>query len=822
MSTRLVALIGVENCSYSFDTLFSYLVPESLSTFLQPGMRVLVPFGNSDSLRQGFVFEIASEDEEDNSKNGLKTISSVLDSTPLLSEEMLKLAVWMRDRCFCTFFTAAKSVLPGGMCLRTEKLYSCVSDIPVESYDKLSADERSVVDFLRKKKTPVRETLILKKFGINKDSLLLKKMFRSGIISESTDAFARINDLTVKMIRLCDNYTPDESVLTDKQQSVVNILFDIGAATIKELCYFTGVGESVIRTLISKEICESFSAPVKRDYQTDFSEKVYKKPLLSTEQHKAFETLYSAYKSDGFRQALLYGVTGSGKTSVYLELIDKVLEDNNTAVVLVPEISLTPQTFSIFSGRYGKNVAVLHSGLSMAERYEEWKRINSGEVSVVIGTRSAVFAPLKNIGVIIIDEEQEHTYKSEMSPRYNAKDVARFRCAYNKSFLLFASATPSVETFARAKDGNMFLCELKSRFGNAVLPDVKTVDMTDRSVISSGFALSDVLADEVRENLKNGEQSILLVNRRGYNTFVSCTQCKNVVTCPKCSISMTYHSANNRLMCHYCGYSLPFTVNCPSCGAENIKYSGIGTQRVEQELKIRFPEARVLRMDADTTTAKNSYEKSLTAFANGEFDIMIGTQMVAKGLDFPDVTLVGITSADNELYNNDYRSAERTFDLITQVVGRAGRGNRKGRAVIQTVSPDNNILSIASRQDYVRFFNSEINMRKALIYPPFCDICEIGFLGTDYEMVHTCAEYFFEKLKKLNEGEYSSEKIIILGPLSPRVSKVNDNYRQRLIIKCRNSSSFREMIKKVLLDIMKDRSFKNVTVFADINPEKLN
>ncbi len=785
-------------------------------------MRVLVPFGNSDSLRQGFVFEVSVKDEADIGISGIKCISSVLDSTPLLSEEMLLLARWMRDRCFCTYFSAAKSVLPGGMCLRTEKIYSCVADLPIESYDNLSIDERSIIDFLRKKKIPVRETSILKRFGLNKDTLLLKKMVRAGIIKESTDAFSRINDLTVKMIRLSENYIPDESVLTDKQQSVVNILLDIGAATIKEICYFTGVGESVIRTLISKDICESFSATVKRDYNNDLSDIAYEKPVLSAEQNAAFEKLFSAYKSECFCQALLYGVTGSGKTSVYLELLDKVLDDNKTAIVLVPEISLTPQTFSIFSARYGKNVAVLHSGLSMAERYEEWKRINSGEVSVVIGTRSAIFAPLKNLGVIIVDEEQEHTYKSEMSPRYNAKDVARFRCAYNKSFLLFASATPSVETFARAKDGNILLCELKSRFGNAILPEVKTVDMTDRSVLSSGFALSDILAEEVRENLKNREQSILLVNRRGYNTFVSCSECKNVVTCPKCSISMTYHSANNRLMCHYCGYSVPFTVNCPSCGAENIKYSGIGTQRVEQELKIRFPEARILRMDADTTTAKNSYEKSLNAFAKGEYDIMIGTQMVAKGLDFPDVTLVGITSADNELYNNDYRSAERTFDLITQVVGRAGRGSRKGRAVIQTVSPENNILSIASKQDYIRFFNAEINMRKALIYPPFCDICEIGFSGTDYDMVHTCAEYFFEKLKKLNEGEYSAEKIIVLGPLSPRVSKVNEHYRQRLIIKCRNSSSFRRMISDVLIEIMKDRSFRNVAVYADINPEKLN
>lgn len=820
MDSALIALVAVENCNYSFDKLFSYRIPLKFSEILSPGMRVLVPFGRGSTLRQGFVFDIISEKTSDGTK--LKDIDSVLDAEALLSDELVKLASWIRDRCFCTYFSVAKALLPGGMCLKTEKVYFCSEDILPERYEKLSFDEKAVIDFLRKKKAPVRESAVFKKLGFTKESLILKKMVRLKLITESSDAFSRVNDLSVSLIRLSDDYLNDEiGGLTDKQKEAVSVVRDIGAASVKEISYFSGVGESVIRTLIKKGIFESFSVPVKREIAVN-TDAEYKKPVLSLSQRKVYDRILESYNNRDFNSSLLFGVTGSGKTSVYLELIDYVLAEGRSVIVLVPEISLTPQTFSIFSSRYGKNVAVLHSALSMGERYDEWKRIASGEVSVVIGTRSAVFAPIKNLGLIIIDEEQEHTYKSEMSPRYNAKDVARFRCSYNNAFLLLASATPSVETYAKAVNGKMLLCELTERFGKAELPEVKTIDMTDKSLVSHFFAVSDPLADEIETNLRNKEQSILLVNRRGFNTFVVCSDCKNVVTCPKCSISMTYHSANNRLMCHYCGFSLPFTEKCPTCGAENIRYSGYGTQRIEQELNVRFPEARVLRMDADTTAQKNGHEKVLSAFAKGEYDILIGTQMVAKGLDFPDVTLVGITSADKELYNNDFRCSERSFDLITQVVGRAGRGSRKGRAVIQTLVPENPIISVASRQDYKKFFNNEIRMRKALVYPPFCDLCEISFSGPDKEAVLSCANVFFERFVAINEAEYHEQKVIVLGPMAPKVSKVNDLFRQRILIKCKNNADFRELISRLLKEISNDKLYKNIAVFADINPENLN
>lgn len=822
MTLSGIALIAVENCAYSFDNLYSYLIPDELIELLSVGSRVMVPFGNSSKLRQGFVFDIAYENSE--SILGLKSISHLLDAEPLLSDEMIKLAKWLRDRCFCSYFVAAKSLLPGGMCLKTEKIYSCSADIDIVLYNSLSLDEKLIIDYLRKRKCFVRESILLKKLGLTKDSVVHKKLVRRKLIIESVDAFKKVDDLSIQLIKLSDDFSFDDSIsFTDKQKALIEVLRDIGAASAKELEYFTGVSNSVIKTLITKGICVTFENQVKREvkYSGD-SSLTYKKPVLSDEQNNAFKLLLNAYRSKEHKSALLFGITGSGKTSVYLELIDSILLEGKKVIVLVPEISLTPQTFSIFTLRYGKNVAVLHSGLSIGERHDEWKRIREGSVSVVIGTRSAIFAPVDNLGLVIIDEEQEHTYKSEMSPRYNAKDVARFRCAYHNAFLVLASATPSVETYAKAIQGQMLLCELKNRYGSSKLPDVFTVDMTDKSNLSGFFAISNPLAEEIEKNLKASEQTILLVNRRGYNTFVVCSECKKVVSCPKCSISMTYHSANNRLMCHYCGYSLPYVSTCPECNAENIRYSGFGTQRVEQELLIRFPDARIIRMDADTTSTKNSHERVLSSFARGDYDILIGTQMVAKGLDFPDVTLVGITSADKELYNNDFRCAERSFDLITQVVGRAGRGNKKGRAVIQTVSPENPIIDIAAKQDYVRFFNNEIALRKALTYPPFCDLCEINFSGKSQDKVKECAYKFFDEIVKLNSSEFSDLKIIVLGPMSPKMSKINDSYRQRILIKCKNTNAFRSFIERLLKTVGSDRNFKDVSIFADINPENLN
>ena len=540
---------------------------------------------------------------------------------------------------------------------------------------------------------------------------------------------------------------------------------------------------------------------------------------LSPQQMEAYATYSNMLDGEG-GTGLLFGVTGSGKTQVYLKLIDKALENQKDVIVLVPEISLTPQALSIFHKRYGDKVAVFHSGLSLGERNDEYKRADRGEAKIVIGTRSAVFAPLHNLGLIIMDEEQESTYKSERTPKYNTKDVANFRCKYNKALFLMTSATPSLETYSNALNNKYVLCELTQRFGDAKLPQVITVDMKQEMKNGNKSPISAKLKELIEDTLDNNKQVILLINRRGYNTFIACNDCGHVITCPNCSISLTYHSANNRLVCHYCGYTKKLDNVCPQCKGDNIRYSGFGTQKIEDELAYLFPDARILRMDADTTSTKFSHEKMFNAFANHEYDIMIGTQMVAKGLDFDDVTLVGVVNADNSLYDESYNSAERCFDLITQVVGRSGRRDGNGKAVIQTINPNNQTLEYASKQDYKSFYENEIELRKLLTYPPYCDIISASFIGDNENKVALCSKKFFELL--IEENEKYKHKIIVLGPSVAKIAKLNNTYRYRLSVKCKNSKNIRNMFNDIQKNISKIKEYKDISVSLDINPCDLN
>ncbi len=806
-----IALTAVEKCSYSFDTEFSYLVPEELLSELKEGMRVLVPFGRANTARLGIVLSIEDiPDGTDAAK--LKSVISVLDAEPFLGREQLLMIPWLAEQTFSTLFSCARVMLPAGACVVVERVWSLSCTCAEECQNDA---ERRVAELLSSAKKPVKESALLKKLGISDGSSILLKMEKKGLISSENGTFERVRELNQRMIALSED--ADCTKLTDKQNAVVAFLRDTERATVRDICYYTGVGESVVAALLKKGVLIAFDIEKRRAPKSYFSDKKGRYNL-SDEQKNAYEKLLEVYDAGKGGTALLYGVTGSGKTGVYSELIEKAVSDGRGVIVLVPEISLTPQCSAIFTSRFGDKVAVLHSGLSVGERFDEWRRIKRGEASIVIGTRSAVFAPVKNLGLIVIDEEQEHTYKSETSPRYNAKDAARFRCAYNNAALVLASATPSVETFAKACAGKYTLCELTKRYGKAELPDVRVVDMTDKTLLQRFMSLSQPLIDEIALNCQNGQQSIVLVNRRGYNTFVVCCECKHVVTCPNCSISMTYHSANNRLMCHYCGYSTPFGTVCPECGAQNIRYSGFGTQKVQQELQFLFPDKKILRMDADTTSAKNAHDIALGAFADGEYDILIGTQMVAKGLDFPNVTLVGIASADGELYDVDFRSSERVFDLITQVVGRAGRGNMKGRAVIQTVSPENDIIALAAKQDYVSFYEREIILRKAMIYPPYCDICVIGFSCEIEDRCVRCADDFLRKLVCENNSE-NDIKMVVLGPMAPKAERLGGRYRRRIIIKTKNTAKFRAMLAALLKEVSSDKNNRAVTVYADINPE---
>ncbi|MDE5964018.1 MAG: primosomal protein N', partial [Eubacterium sp.] len=470
--------------------------------------------------------------------------------------------------------------------------------------------------------------------------------------------------------------------LTPKQRSVVNLLFDIGTAGVDEICEFCSVGKAVLNNLEKYGVIAFFDKQIYRTpYKVSDNETNCSEIELSHKQNNAYQTFLNMINGEG-GSGLLFGVTGCGKTQVYLKLIDRVIEQGRDVIVLVPEIGLTSQALAIFHKRYGSKVAVVHSGLSLGERNDEYKRIDSGDAKIVVGTRSAVFAPVHNLGLIVMDEEQENTYKSERTPRYSAKEVANFRAKYNKALFLMTSATPSIESYSSAVSGKIQLCEIDERFGESKLPEVVTVDMKAEIKNGNRTPVSAKLKEYLQETLDNNKQAILLINRRGYNTFIACTDCGNVITCPSCSISLTYHSYSNRLVCHYCGYTKRLDNKCPECGSENIRYSGYGTQRIEDELAALFPEAKILRMDADTTSSKFSHDKLFKAFKNHEYDILIGTQMVAKGLDFPDVTLVGVVNADNSLYDENYNSSERCFDLITQVIGRSGRRDDKGLAVI--------------------------------------------------------------------------------------------------------------------------------------------
>ena len=808
-------LVAVDKCSYGFDRLFTYLVPNELNNKIHCGKRVTVPFGRGDTLRLGIVFEVKDIEITVEEQDRLKFIRDILDDEPLLDTERILLAKWLVDRTFCTYFSAAKVMLPAGACVLMENVWTLCENIPDEILSDLTPAEKQLYLSFDKKHTSIKEKDLIKMLSCDNASYVIKKAAEKHIITKETSVSERVKALSCRKFTVTDD--TDLSTLSEKQYSVAEFLQNNGSATAKEICYYTGVGLSVLNTMLKNGVLNAFEEQVLRAPKAE--PKTPKgKIKLSDEQQKAYETLCGLYASEKSEIALLFGVTGSGKTGVYMELIERVVSENKGVIVLVPEISLTPQCAALFSERFGKKIALLHSGLSIGERFDEWNRIKNGDASIVIGTRSAVFAPVKNLGLIVVDEEQEHTYKSETSPRYNAKDVARFRCAYNNAMLLLASATPSIESFAKAKSGKYALIELKNRYGTATLPEVHTVDMTDKSVLEHFLSLSTPLIKEIEKNNNAGQQSIILVNRRGYNTFVVCRECKRVVTCPNCSISLTYHSANNRLMCHYCGYSVPFSTNCPVCGADNVRYSGFGTQKVQQELEFLFPDKKILRMDADTTTAKNAHDRALTAFSEGEYDIMIGTQMVAKGLDFPNVTLVGIATADSALFGDDFRGSERVFDLLTQVVGRAGRGTLPGRAVIQTVAPENDIIQLAATQNYSTFYDQEIIIRKALIYPPFCDICTVSFSCIDEKLCDRCANDFFGRLSKTDTAD-STVKMIILGPIAPKIEKINNRHRRRITIKTKNTAAFRDRLSFVLKELSNEKEYRTVSIFADMNPE---
>ena len=810
----LFAQLAVENTTYRFDKPFTYTVPEALAGAVRPGVRVTVPFGAGNRTRVGMVLSVSEAPAAD---GRLKAVLSVLDRAPLLSDEMLQLVPWMKSRYYCTLFEAVKLMIPAGIGYKIVNRYRISAAF--KDYDRTAYGDLAwqIIMLLSDAKGGMTGAQLSEKLGIDEKSPALRELLEKGIVICENAASRNLNDATARMVCAVPDFS---GKLSPKQQSAYDTLCAAGTVTVRELCYYTGVSTAVVKALCEKGAAESFE--VERFRRPKVSGKDVALPeALSPEQARVAESIVRECDMPTAAVALLYGITGSGKTAVFMHVIRHVLAQGRGVIVTVPEISLTPQTLAVFTAAFGDTVAVFHSGLSMGERMDEWKRVHSGKARIVVGTRSAVFAPVQNLGLIVMDEEQESTYKSESSPRYHAREIAKFRVHYNNAYCLLCSATPSVESYFMAKSGKYRYHALLNRYGDALVPDVRLVDMNEEDLYRGKPMISMALARAISGNLAQGRQSIVLLNRRGYHTYAVCKNCKTVVTCPNCSISLTYHAANNRLMCHYCGHSEPANVRCAACGSAEITFSGGGTQKAEDQLREAFPEARILRIDTDTTANKYALEKKLAAFSAGEYDIMVGTQMVAKGLDFENVTLVGVLSADQSLYSDDYRSNERTFDLLTQVVGRAGRGRYRGTALIQTHVPENPYLRLAAGQDYERFFETEIRFRRAMLYPPFSDILQIGFVGEKEEQVRQAAECFSARLRETFSRDYPALPLRLLRASAASVSRMGGKYRYKIIMKYKNTRQFRDIIAAQLVDFAADKRFQSVTAYADPNPDTI-
>ncbi len=801
----LVAGVAVEKTAASFDELFSYTVPQELAEKVCVGARVAVPFGRSNKTRAGVIFTL-SEAENDGK---LKNIISIADDGIILDEEMLKLCGYLKETTFCTYYDAVRTMLPAGLSIKAEEKYALAAKYSAEG---LSEKENALLTQLLLSGKKEFGTLL----SLPENKRTAESLTEKGIFVKTELIKRRIGDSTERIVSLTGRDAA-EIKLSPKQKKVLETLCEAGAASVKELCYLCGVTEAVVKNLAAKDLLEINEEEASRALSKDAVSTVKLSDIVfSPMQQKTYDGIKELMDTGKPQCALLHGITGSGKTSVFIKLIEYARDSGKTAILMIPEISLTPQTVGKFQSLFGNTVAIIHSGLSLGQRADEYKRIRRGEAKIVIGTRSAVFAPVKNIGIIVMDEEGEHTYKSEMSPRYHARDVAKQRCFHHNALLLLASATPSFDSYNNALSGKYHLFEMNERYSDAKLPDVKMIDMRIEAENGNRGNFSEELLCELKYNLEKGEQSMLLLNRRGYHTYANCISCGAVVECPNCGVPLTYHKVNGSVICHICGFHKAMPRACEKCGSNYIYQSGTGTQRIEDEIKEFFPNARVLRMDADTTMSKFSYEKRFREFRNNEYDIMIGTQMIAKGLDFENVTLVGVLLIDRSLYAGDYLGYEKTFSLVTQVVGRCGRGAKAGRAFIQTFTPDHYVLELAAQQNYKEFYAQETEVRKALIFPPYCDICMFGFSSHNEAAVKKAAEKFFGMLKA--EADRARDiPVIMLGPTMN--GRINNTYRAKIIIKCRNSRPLRDILRRVMTAAYKDTDFKEVGFFADFNGE---
>lgn len=807
-STR-TAGVRLLDLPYRVDTVYTYFIPDTIEK-ISKGDFVTVPFGASNRRMTALVTETGYRGDV----SDLKPVAGLLSPALSLSPEMLALAEFISERTLCSAGDAVKRLIPAEAFESSEECYSVSPDFDASSLNKKC---RIVFETVKEHgKITEKELSVLYSTDTGR---LIKALCKAGAFITETKITDRSRGASEKIIY--PRPDADESELLAPRTTSVQIALykriseagEIPQSSLLAMGYTAAQIKALEKKkLIVTEIREKLRIPYSSVPDCG------KETVLSKEQSDAKNEL-SRLLDGKPHGALLYGVTGSGKTSVILSLCEDVVSSGGTAIVLVPEIALTWQSVRSFSARFGKRLAVIHSALSSGERYDAYRRIKRGDISVVLGTRSAIFAPLEKIALIVIDEEQEHTYKSDTTPKFSARYAARFRCEKNGALMLLSSATPSVETFYRASKGLYSLVRLDKRYGDAVLPRVTVANMRDDG--PEGFCIiGKKLSEALIRTVQNGHQAMLFLNRRGYNSFLICRSCGKVALCPHCSVALTYHKGLNEcglLICHYCGFRIPPPSVCPSCQSGHIGYMGFGTQAAEEAVKTLIPEARVLRMDADTTQSKYSRDKIIEDFSKGEADVLVGTQMITKGHNFSNVTLAAVISADSSLYSDDFRASERTFSTITQLVGRSGRGNVPGEAIIQTYSPESDIIRFGASQNYDAFFKNEIALRKAFTFPPFCDIAVILSSSSGEKTLGNFSAMLALELKKLSEDKYSDVPLSVFGPFEAPIYKINDKFRTRIVIKFKNNSRSRELLSELMREA-EFRAGKMVSVSIDINP----
>ena len=810
----MIAQVYVNTKNLNIDKPFDYIVPDSLAGEIAVGCRVKVPFGGGNMPKEAFVTAL----KDCSSFEGLKEIKSLTDKFPSLTRSNIDLCFHMRERYFCTFSEAAQLCLPPGTDAKFEEWISLCHAYTVRLAFVKGAKQEQLIRLLEQSEGSAEMAQIKSVIGKGARTVV-NALISKGLCEKSYRDKRRANEKTVRLAFYCGEEDISFSILqlekkAPKQAAVLGALKELGSLSVPDIISFTGATRNAVEALYSKGLIEYrevdvFRSPLENRKKEDPGELI-----LSESQIKASRCVTE--KGNGV--FLLHGVTGSGKTEVYMSIVADVLKRGKQAIILVPEISLTPQMTDRFFKRFGENVAVIHSALSLGERLDEWRRIRNGNARLIIGARSAIFAPCDNLGAIIMDEEHEQSYKSESSPRYHARDIAAYIADKHKCPLILGSATPSVESYYNAKTGRYTLIELLNRYNRKPLPTVHIADMRNELKEGNKTVLSRFLAKEIDMNIKNGEQTILFLNRRGYSTFVSCRDCGFVFTCPSCSVSLTYHKNADILSCHYCGYREKVKTVCPVCQSSKVRDFGKGTQKAQEQIESIFPYAKTIRMDTDTTGGKRGHEKLLDKFTEEKTDILLGTQMVTKGLDFENVTLVGVLAADASLNIDDFRAQERTFNLITQVCGRAGRGEKPGRCVLQTYDPENPTLLLAAAQDYKAFYEEEIVYRKEFLYPPFCDIVNITVASSDREEAETTINKI---AMRLHVALRNYEDCSFFGPSPAPISRIQGRYRMRLWLKCRADENFITALRDLLHEKSTRRN-SDLSVTADINPYSMN